>query len=140
MLSIDLQLLLTTVIIFLCLIFVLNRILYRPILAFIDNRNSSITSDEQTLQKQSDDTKSYKEEAENILAQARVKIGEIKNKAVEEANLIAQKKIAQTKATLEEDYKSFLVVLEQENQKLKSDLLLKMPEFKSTLNSKLSNL
>ena len=140
MLSIDLQLLLTTVIIFLCLIFVLNRILYRPILAFIDNRNSSITSDEQTLQKQSDDTKSYKEEAENILAQARVKIGEIKNKAVEEANLIAQKKIAQTKATLEEDYKSFLVDLEQENQKLKSDLLLKMPEFKATLNSKLSNL
>ena len=140
MLSIDLQLLLTTVIIFLCLIFVLNRILYRPILAFIDNRNSSITSDEQTLQKQSDDTKSYKEEAENILAQARVKIGEIKNKAVEEANLIAKKKIAQTKATLEEDYKSFLVDLEQENQKLKSDLLLKMPEFKATLNSKLSNL
>ena len=140
MLSIDLQLLLTTVIIFLCLIFVLNRILYRPILAFIDNRNSSITSDEQTLQKHSDDTKSYKEEAENILAQARVKIGEIKNKAVEEANLIAKKKIAQTKATLEEDYKSFLVDLEQENQKLKSDLLLKMPEFKATLNSKLSNL
>ena len=107
MLSIDPPLLLLTVVVFLGLIYVLNVMLYKPILAFIDARNDSIVKDEENLLKQGDDTKAYKEEADAILAQARTEVASIKAAAIAKASEEAAARVAERKADLEAEYKEF---------------------------------
>ena len=46
MLEIDPKLLGITVVVFLVMIYLLNVILYKPILSFVDNRNESIANEE----------------------------------------------------------------------------------------------
>lgn len=140
MLSIDFNLLLTTVVIFLALIYILNLILYKPILRHIDSRNLLISDDESSMQKQNDIIKSCEAEIEKILNDARVEVNAIRNKAIDEATERSNKEIAEKKALLEEEYKAFRLNLEKEVEELKSSLLLQLPEFRSILNRKLSNL
>lgn len=140
MLSIDPGLLSLTVVVFLALIFILNAILYKPILTFIDSRNKAIDKDEDDLKQRSDDTKTYKEEAENILAQARIQAAQIKDEATQKALKDAEEKVQVKKAALESDYKAFLDELSAQTSELKNELTAKLPEFKSSLRASLSRL
>ncbi|MBR6612793.1 MAG: F0F1 ATP synthase subunit B', partial [Campylobacter sp.] len=67
MLHIDPPLLLITLVIFLGLIFVLNSILYKPLLGFIDDRNKSIKNDEESVSKNASDTGNYEAQIEKII-------------------------------------------------------------------------
>lgn len=90
MLEVNPYLLSLTVVIFLGLIFVLNNILYKPILGFVDERNAHIAKEESEVAKYGADIKKYDEEAASILADARAQMLAIKKEAATKANEAAK--------------------------------------------------
>lgn len=130
MLHIDPALLLVTVVIFLGLIFVLNHLLYKPVVGFIDSRNSQIAQDEEMAKKNYNDVTTCKAEMEQIINSAKLKANEIIQAAMSEATSDANKQIEAKKAALELDYDVFISDLKTKIDTMKSELRTKIPEFK----------
>ena len=140
MLEIDPKLLLLTVVVFLLLIYALNKLLFKPVLDFVDVREQSIIDEEKELANYGKDTKKYEEESANILAKAREEVVAMKAEAANLANIEAKAKLEGRKAELEQEYKEFEDKLKAENEELKVALSANLAEIKSALKSKLSNL
>lgn len=140
MLHIDPPLLLITLVIFLGLIFVLNSILYKPLLGFIDDRNKSIKNDEESVSKNASDTGNYEAQIEKIIGDARAEAQAKKHAALSEAKERATTKVAIKKESLEADFDSFMAGLADRKAELKSNLTAKIPELKSTLAGSLSKM
>lgn len=140
MLHIDPPLLLITLVIFLGLIFVLNSILYKPLLGFIDDRNKSIKNDEESVSKNASDTGNYEAQIEKIIGDARAEAQAKKHAALSEAKERAATKVAIKKESLEADFDSFMAGLADRKAELKSNLTAKIPELKSTLAGSLSKI
>jgi F-type H+-transporting ATPase subunit b len=140
MLDISPVLLLVTVTVFLVLLVTLNKILYKPLLEFIQNRNDSIAADYENAGKNSSDVAAYHEEAERIIREAKAEAGTIRAQAIEAAKETTAKKVDQRKAELEEEYLAFLEGLETERADFKSTLLSKMPLYKDGIKAKLNQI
>ena len=140
MLQIDPPLLLITLVIFLGLIFVLNSILYKPLLGFIDDRNKSIKNDEESVSKNASDTGNYEAQIEKIIGDARAEAQAKKHAALSEAKERAATKVAIKKESLEADFDSFMAGLADRKAELKFNLTAKIPELKSTLAGSLSKM
>ncbi|EES89582.1 FoF1 ATP synthase subunit B' [Helicobacter canadensis] len=125
---------------FLILIYLLNRILYKPLLGFMDARDSSIKKDSEGIEGNAADVKALKAEAEAILQNARQEASLIKNKAQDNAKQIADTKITQKKEELNSKHNEFIVILEEERKELKNSLLSKIPLFEDSLKAKLLKL
>lgn len=140
MIDIDLSLLIFTTVFFLGLIYILNSILYKPLLGFIENRNISIGKDEDSVQKNINDVKMYKDEIEKIILDARMEAHLMKQNALNLAKEDANKLIIAKKEQIESDYINFAQMLKTKKDELKNSLIEKIPEFKHSLNGRLSNI
>ena len=140
MLEIDPKLLGITVVVFLVMIYLLNVILYKPILSFVDSRNESIANEEKELSKYGNDTKKYEEESAAILASARDEVSKLKAAAIQSANELSKSKIDAERARLEADYKEFEAGLKTEQEALKVALSDNLPIIKTEIKSVLSKL
>lgn len=140
MLEIDPKLLGITVVVFLVMIYLLNVILYKPILSFVDSRNESIANEEKELLKYGNDTKKYEEECAAILASARDEVSKLKAAAIQSANEASKSKIDAERARLEADYKEFEAGLKIEQEALKVALSDNLPIIKTEIKSVLSKL
>ncbi|MCI7362205.1 MAG: F0F1 ATP synthase subunit B' [Campylobacter sp.] len=140
MLEIDPKLLGITVVVFLVMIYLLNVILYKPILSFVDSRNESIANEEKELSKYGKDTKKYEEECAAILASARDEVSKLKAAAIQSANELSKSKIDAERARLEADYKEFEAGLKTEQEALKVALSDNLPIIKTEIKSVLSKL
>lgn len=140
MLDIIPALLLVTGTAFFILLIVLNTILYKPLIAFLDNRNSSIGRDLESAGKNTSDVAAYYEEIEAILAKARVEASRIKDEAVSEAKEKALKVIERKKSEIEAQKETFLKQLDSDKVAFKNDILAQAPLFKESLASKLTHI
>lgn len=127
-------------VIFLVLVYLLNRMLYKPLLSFMDTRNASIKKDSEGIEGNTADIKALQKEADDILQRAREEAALIKNKAQESAKQAAEMKISQKKDELAQKYSEFMAGLEEERAKLKTTLQSEVPLFKSSLQAKLGKL
>ena len=140
MLDISPALLLITASVFLVLLVTLNKILYRPLLEFMQNRNDSIAADYENAGKNSSDVAAFHDEAERIIREAKAEAGTIRAQAIEAAKSNSTKKVDQRKAELEEEYLAFLEGLEAERTEFKSVLLSQMPQYREGVKAKLNQI
>ncbi len=140
MLDISPILLLVTLVVFFVLLFILNKILYKPLLEFIDNRNESIKRDLENAGKNTSDVETYYKEAEKIILEAKAEAGKIKEAALSKAREIAAKKIEQKQSELDEEYALFLRDLEAEKEEFQKSLKDGMPLFRDAIKQKLSSI
>jgi len=140
MLDISPALLLITASVFLVLLIVLNKILYRPLLEFMQKRNASIASDYENAGKNSNDVAAFHDEAERIIREAKTEAGTIRAQAIEAGKASTAKKVDQRKAELEEEYLAFLEGLETERIEFKSALMSQMPQYKEGVIAKLDQI
>ncbi|MDO5046417.1 FoF1 ATP synthase subunit B' [Campylobacter sp.] len=140
MLEIELPLVILTAVVFLGLIVILNSILYKPLLKFIDARNEAIRSDEESASKNTSDLSIHEAEIEQIILAARSEAGKIKQDAMSAAKESAAKIIAQKRAVLEADYEAFMQNLQAQKVEFKSDLVAKLPDLKNVLKTKLARI
>ena len=129
MLDIIPALLLVTGTVFLVLLIVLNKTLYKPLLEFIDNRNNSINRDLSNAGKNASDVVAYYRDAEAV---------KIREAAINEGKEKAHRKIEQKKSEIEAQNVSFLQELEAQKVEFKNSLLAQMPLFKESVIAKLA--
>ncbi len=140
MLDIIPALLLVTGTVFLVLLILLNKTLYKPLLEFIDNRNNSINRDLENAGKNASDVVAYYKEVETILSEGKMEAAKIREAALSEAKEKAAKRIEQKKSDLEVQSVVFFKALESEKDEFKNGLLAQMPLFKESVSAKLSHI
>ena len=140
MLEIDVPLVVLTAIVFVILIAVLNPLLYKPMLKFIDERNASIKNDEENTSKNTSDLGLYEAQIEDIILKARSEANKIKQDALNLAKDEAAKEIEAKRAYLETDYADFIHALNVQKGELKSELASKLPQLQSVLSAKLASI
>ena len=140
MLEIDVPLVVLTAIVFVILIAVLNPLLYKPMLKFIDDRNASIKNDEENTSKNTSDLGLYEAQIEDIILKARSEANKIKQDALNLAKDEAAKEIEAKRASLETDYADFINALNVQRGELKSEIVSRLPQLQSVLSAKLASI
>jgi len=140
MLDISPILLLVTGSVFFTLLILLNKILYKPLLEFIDNRNDSIKRDLENAGKNTSDVEVYHKEADQIIHDAKAEAGKIREAALSEAKEIAAKKVEQKQSELDEEYTLFLKDLEADKTEFQASLNANIPLFRDSIKQKLGNI
>ena len=140
MLEINLPLVVLTAVIFLGLIAVLNSILYKPLLKFIDARNDAIKNDEESASKNTSDLGVCEAQIEQLIAAARNEAGKIKQEAINAAKDAAAKIVSEKRGVLEADYDAFIQNLNAQKTDFRADLQQKLPELQAALKAKLARI
>lgn len=134
------SIMIATGVIFLLMIAILNSMLYKPLIKFMDSRDLTIKNDEEKMKKNSDDVSNIESELEKTHIQTRDEINQIKAKAIEEAKIKQEKELSTRKRELEDQMLVFLKSLREKEKELKEEMRLKMPEFKQSFKDSLSKI
>ena len=140
MLEINPPLLVMTVIFFLIMIFTLNKILYKPMLAFMARRDAIFADSKSSVNESSAEVVRSNAEAEAILQAARDEATRLKNEALNSTRQAMEAKIATRRAELTSDYENFVANLATERAELREKLEADMPKFKEALTQKLAQI
>jgi len=140
MLDIHVPLMLFVLVLFLALLVVLNRMLYKPLIKFMDDRDNAIANDLKAARNLSGNSEALHAEAEGILEEARSKAAEIRQKSIDEARVLSESKAENKRSELDQEYRTFLENLQNEKESLRNSLLSQMPLFKESLKAKFSKM
>ena len=140
MLDLNPSLMLFVLVIFFSLLFLLNTMLFQPLLKFMDDRDATIAKDLQNAEEMSDNSDGLNAKADVLLAEAKAEANTIREKATSEAKALAESKIESKVKELDGAHQTFLSELATEQEELKVTLSAEIPQFKETLQTKLSSL
>jgi F-type H+-transporting ATPase subunit b len=140
MLDISPVLLLSSAITFLLVLARLNSCLYKPLMKHIDDRAQDIQNDLDAVSDNSADIDGLLKEANDVISEAKIQAASIREEATITANEIAQSKLNGAKSEIEEKYNSFVKTLKAERELLKKQLESSMPQFRDSLNAKISSI
>ncbi len=140
MLDINPLLLLSTLVVFLILIAVLNSWLYRPLLAFMHKRDEDIKRDLSKVGSNDSEIRELLEKANSIVMNAKLEAAALREKVIADAKELAESRIEAKKAALANEYAEFERTLEEKREELKRELLAEVPTFKDALKLKFSQI
>lgn len=138
--DIALPTMLATAVIFLAVIFILNVLLYKPLLKFMDERAVSIDNDEKKVKENFEEMTNFGEELAKIKQDTRDEINAIKQKATAQARSLADEEIQKKKDELEQKMQAFTTQLLQEKNELEHELKLRLPLWQESLRKKIKEL
>ena len=138
--DIALSTMLATGVIFLAVIFILNVLLYKPLLKFMDERAVSIDNDEKKVKENAQEMSDFGEELENIKKQTRDEIAAIKQKATMEARISVDNEIINKKTQLESKMQAFYTQLNAEKTELENELKMRLPLMQEALKKRLKDI
>ncbi len=140
MLDLNPGLMLFVLVVFFSLLFLLNTMLFQPLLKFMDDRDERIANDLKNAEEMVANNSGLNAKADEVLAKAKAEANAIREKAVNEAKALADSKIESKVKELDASNAVFMAELETEQESLKNELSAQLPVFKETLQSKLSSL
>ncbi|NPA27612.1 MAG: F0F1 ATP synthase subunit B' [Epsilonproteobacteria bacterium] len=140
MLELNPSLMLIVLIVFVGLIFYLNKVLYQPLLHFMDQRDLTLVKDLQEVTQLESNAEHLFEEANSILDKAKQEALTIRQTATNEANSEAAKLIEAKEAELEKAYEEFKRELEKEKEEVKNSILSQVPLIKEAIKAKFAKL
>ncbi len=136
--DVQLSTMLATFIIFLAMIIILNSLLYKPLLKFMDDRDESIASDENKVQQNSAQMTSFNEDLEKIKEETRAEVASIKHKIIEEAKSIKEQELNAKREENEQKMKVFYTELSNKRNTLKESLKSQIPAWQEALKENLN--
>jgi F-type H+-transporting ATPase subunit b len=140
MLDISPVLLVSTLVVFLVLIALLNSWLYNPLLGYMQKRDEDIQRDLSEVGSNDDEIAALHAEAEKIVSDAKMEAMALREKVVNEAKELSESKIEAKRAELAEKYASFTASLNEEKASLNNALLSEVPLFKEAIKAKISKI
>ena len=140
MLDISPILLISSAVIFLIVLRLLNSTLYQPLFKHMEDRTESIAKDLESARNNSADVESMYMEAKEIIAKAKQEASSIREKAYADAQALGDSKLTTAKAGLDSKYDQFEKDLKTDTQNLKAALLDNMPAFKERVSAKISSI
>ncbi|HJE03735.1 MAG TPA: F0F1 ATP synthase subunit B', partial [Aliarcobacter thereius] len=133
-------LMLSSAIIFLIVLVILNSRLFKPLLNHMDMRSSQIKDDLEEAKSNSSDVDELLVEANEIISKAKREAAAIREQAYKEAKDSADVKLASERLNLDTKVAEFKNSLQDEAKALKSSLLSSMPQFNDSLKNKLNSI
>jgi len=140
MLDISIGILGFMVVLFLALIYVLNKMMYVPLMEFMKKRDKSIAEDMASVNSNDHEIHQLEEEAKKNIAEAKAKANEIKTSLVSKAKEELTKVYETKKTELEKDLEKFVAELSAQREALKSELSANIGQYKASLEAKLKNI
>ncbi len=140
MLDISPGLLVLTAVVFLTLIVLLNNILYKPLVRYMDEREASIKRDLENAVSNEDESQKLLAEAQDIITQAKSEAARMKQEALEAVKAEVAEKIEAKKSELEAKEAEFMQSLAKEEEQVKAALISQLPLFKEALKAKFNQL
>jgi len=140
MLDISLGMVMFVVVLFLALIYVLNNMMYLPLMAFMDKREKTIADDEANVSGNSDEIAVLEEEANLIISDAKSEASEIKSSALAKVKADLAEEMENKKASLETMLEGFMDELSGARDSLKKEISKNIGSYKDSIESKLKNI
>ncbi|WP_104759817.1 F0F1 ATP synthase subunit B family protein [Helicobacter bizzozeronii] len=138
--SINLYLMLVVFVTFIVLMWLLHLWVYQPLLANMDGREGSMQKDRQFIDNTTEEIASSKQEAKNLLREARLQADKILQDALQQARSNYEVVLAQKEEELNKDYKRFTTQLKESKSNLKLQLLQDLPTLEASLKLKISQM
>ena len=126
--------------IFLAMIVILNSMLYKPLLKFMDERNNSIKNDENKAKENSQEILGVNEEVEAIHQSTRDEIYKVKQSAIALAKEEAGQIIKSKQEELERKMNAFFDELSLQKKELQENLNSHLPDIRQVLQNKLKQI
>ncbi len=140
MLDISFGLLIFVIILFLLLVYLLNDMLYKPLLAFMDKRDRSIRDDLASAKKSSDEIDDALSEAEKKISIAKSEAAKIKEDALAKAKELAALKLEESKKALDIEYTAFIEQLSKDRDLLKREVSANLSSYRDGVVAKIKNI
>lgn len=140
MLDLHLPLMLFVLVLFLTLLVLLNNMLFKPLVKFMDDRDASIAKDLEAAKSFGSNTDELNAKADEIIADAKNEAAKIRQKAIDDEKTLAASKVETKQSEIDKEYEGFVEKLASEKENLKNELLSQMPLFKENLKAKFSKL
>jgi len=140
MLDISPLLLISTAVVFLILIAVLNGMLYKPLFAFMEKRDQDIQNDLAKIGSNDAEVNALNATAQSIISEARLQAAAEREKVIADAKKAAEAEIATKRAQLSEAYVAFEAELAKQRDALQSSLATQVPAYAEAVNAKISKI
>lgn len=134
------SLMIATALIFLCLIYILNNMLFKPLLKFMDERDNNIAQNIAQMKQDTEEIQSYEEELGQIHIRAIEEADAIRDDIVERAKEKAQERLRKRQVELDLDMKRFRKDLSDEKTKAYEELEKKLNVFKQSYKETLKHI
>jgi F-type H+-transporting ATPase subunit b len=140
MLDISPILLVSTLIVFLILIALLNSWLYNPLINYMNARDAGIKKDLADVSDGGSEIADLEKRAEKIINDAKLEAMALRERVVADAKELAESKLEAKRAEMASEYLEFKESLQKEQAVLRESLLAQVPMFKETVKAKLSQI
>jgi F-type H+-transporting ATPase subunit b len=140
MLDISPLLLVSTAVIFLALIAVLNGMLYKPLFAFMEKRDQDIQNDLAQVGSNDAEVNALNATAQSIISEARLQAAAEREKAIADAKKAAEAEIVAKRAQLGEAFAAFEAELAGKRESLQAALALNVPSYVDAVNAKIGKI
>ncbi|WQV02030.1 FoF1 ATP synthase subunit B' [Helicobacter pylori] len=125
-------------IVFVLLLWAMNVWVYRPLLAFMDNRQAEIKDSLAKIKTDNTQSVEIRHQIETLLKEAAEKRREILAEAIQKATESYDAVIKQKENELNQEFDAFAKQLQNEKQVLKEQLQAQMPVFEDELNKRVA--
>jgi F-type H+-transporting ATPase subunit b len=140
MLDISVGILIFVVVLFLALIYILNKVMYIPLMEFMEKREESIAEDMANVSSNDGEIHALEEEIQKNISEAKARANEIKTSLISKAKEEIAKAYEAKKLELEKEMDIFLTELALRKEALKSELGANVGQYKSDLEAKLKSI
>ncbi|PDX24341.1 ATP F0F1 synthase subunit B' [Helicobacter pylori] len=125
-------------VVFVLLLWAMNIWVYRPLLAFMDNRQAEIKDSLAKIKTDNAQSVEIRHQIETLLKEAAEKRREMIAEAIQKATESYDAVIKQKENELNQEFEAFAKQLQNEKQALKEQLQARMPVFKDELNKRVA--
>ncbi|PUD02300.1 FoF1 ATP synthase subunit B' [Helicobacter pylori] len=125
-------------VVFVLLLWAMNVWVYRPLLAFMDNRQAEIKDSLAKIKTDNAQSVEISHQIETLLKEAAEKRREVIAEAIQKATESYDAVIKQKENELNQEFEAFAKQLQNEKQVLKEQLQAQMPVFEDELNKRVA--
>ncbi|GAA9346552.1 FoF1 ATP synthase subunit B' [Helicobacter pylori] len=136
--SVNLYLMAVVFVVFVLLLWAMNVWVYRPLLAFMDNRQAEIKDSLAKIKTDNTQSLEIRHQIDALLKEAAEKRREVIAEAIQKATESYDAVIKQKENELNQEFEAFAKQLQNEKQALKEQLQAQMPVFENELNKRVA--
>lgn len=136
MLDISPLLLISTAVVFLILIAVLNGMLYKPLFAFMEKRDRDIQNDMAKIGSNDAEVNTLNATASSIVSEARLQAAAEREKVIADAKKAAEAEISSKREALAKAYEAFEAELVEKRDALQAALNAEAPAYTDAVSAK----
>ncbi len=125
-------------VVFVLLLWAMNVWVYRPLLAFMDNRQAEIKDSLAKIKTDNTQSVEIRHQIDALLKEAAEKRREMIAEAIQKATESYDAVIKQKENELNQEFEAFAKQLQNEKQALKEQLQAQMPVFENELNKRVA--